>query len=126
MACCVFVMSVIAQIFLLRRRLRAALGLSVAEWGEEETGPGILEGVALRLRGLLRQPAIRALIVLGMSVEIAFAVTAIPGHHGFIEEHRRHLRQAWEYVQAFGTDIDSSALWCTSTGRAGAARTSPP
>jgi hypothetical protein len=106
-------MSVIAQLFTLRRRVRSALDLPVAEWGEEESGPGILEGIAAKLRGLLRQPATRAIMIIAMSTELAFAAVAAPGHESLIDQHRRHLRQAWEYVRAFGSDIDGAAVWCT-------------
>jgi hypothetical protein len=115
MACCVLVMAFVAQLFALRRRVRLALGLPVGDWYEDDPQPGIRAVWGPKLRGLLRNSPARVVLVTVAVAEIAFVVVAAPGAQGLIAEHRRHARQAWEYVTSFGVYADVASLWCATS-----------
>lgn len=112
MACCVLIMAFIAQLFTLRRKIRRVLGLPVGDWCDDEPQPGLFAVWGEKLRRLVRNGAARAVLATLVFVEVTFAVVAAPGGQGLIAEHRLHARQAWEYVQNFGSYAQVSSLWC--------------
>ncbi len=112
MACCVLLMTFIAQLFTLRRKVRRAFGLPVGDWYDDEPQPGAFSVWGGKLRALAASGAARAVLASLAAAEITFVVLAAPGGQGLIAEHRVHVRQAWEAVRAFGAEVELSSLWC--------------
>jgi hypothetical protein len=126
MACCVLIMTFIAQLFALRRRVRRALGLPVGDWYDDEPQPSAFSVWSAKLRGRMRSGAARAVLATLVGAEITFAVVAAPGGQGLVAEHRVHARQAWEAVRAFGAHVDLSSLWCKTPAPALAGKDQAP
>ncbi len=122
MACCVLVMAFIGQLFSLRRTIRRALGLPLADWEDEgEAHPGVLAIWSGRARRFLRNGLVQGAVATVACAELTFAVVAVPGGQGVVAEHRQHARQAWEYMRSFGSAVDISSLWCAPAAGAPAA-----
>jgi len=105
-------MTLIGQLFAVRRKFRQALGLPVADWYDDEPQLGIVAIWGQRARELTRHSKARAVLAALVCAELSFLIIAAPGPQGLIAAHRIHARQAWEYVRNFGAYADPRSLWC--------------
>jgi hypothetical protein len=112
MGCCVLIITLIAQFFAWRRRIRQAIGLPDDFADEGEPVPQFGDVWRDRFNRLTRSTAGRAAFAAVVCGELAFAAVALPGPDGVIATHREHFRQVVRYVASLGHAIDTA--FCTS------------
>ena len=117
MGCCVLIITLVGQLFTLRRKIRIALGAPVNDWYDDTPEPSIWSVWSEKLRRWFRSGFPRAALLGLVFAEVTFAAVAVPSGQSFVAEHRRHVREAWEYVSSYRVLSDAEGLWCRATGQ---------